>query len=984
MDQFGRFAFLSPGPNGTVGWSLTVDGSSGAFAFANATTGSVSLRNAGALDYESGVTSYTLVVTAASAAVPTQQGSGTLTILVLDAPDYPTVPPNQALAVTDYAVKGAVFSPPLIASLQDTGNYTANLSYRLLPPGPAATAACGLPPNVTEYPTTTGLVGGVPLFAVHPTTGVINVSATPTGVSWPLRPLTPYLNNFTRALYQVCLNVSTKWKSTVRAVVLEVVADVSNIPTITALAVGAANATSGVGYTDTLGGTPVFFIGSGFPLSIPPVGVNASLSNGAVTFNATGCSILSPTALSCTAPPGFGGGHVWSIFIARSLVPQALAQSGSAAPTPLTTSYAPPRITGLFNVTALPSSGGTEIWLSGRYFSSVPQVVTLAFGPGSSGGGSSSVGASNPSFTSDGSCYASSTAAGGVWPLQYACAALVTPGWSASRMDSWVRCVAPPGAGTGLQWVLTVGGQVGVPASSDVAALTIAYAPPVITSLSTGGANGSVSSYTLATLPTSGVVAGTGTPATVTLRGSGFGGNRCNGLNALYGSFALTGCVRPPLGSGGAVDSTVMTCAVSPGVGAGLGVSISVDGSAPSSAVNASYGSAGSLVLSYAPPSVSALSGSVVGIPTVGGTTLAITGTQFGPLGSAGITFVQYGPPASISRYQLRSDACAVTAVGASSSRIECTTLPGTGAGYALQLSIGGQPTPLFTSGNISYAPPVVAGFSGPGAAGADTRGGLALADVADQTVVISGVGFGPLGSPLAVSYSTTLRDGPVGTAVFTAVNCSQDGQAPQTTLLCTTAEGAGKALAWAVVVDGQVSVQPTTDYAPPFIATITGAGAGGGAVDAANPLGGDALILSGLDFGPSFVLNSSAAGAAGAGPAASTLLRRVSYGPTGVQHVLNSSQYALLSHTAIAVTLGPGTGSNLIFQVEVADQVSTSDPTAVFSFAPPSIAWLSPSNGATYSPPSAPTYITVGLLNFPLNDPLSVFRLTFGVQNRR
>ena len=34
----------------------------------------------------------------------------------------------------------------------------------------------------------------------------------------------------------------------------------------------------------------------------------------------------------------------------------------------------------------------------------------------------------------------------------------------------------------------------------------------------------------------------------------------------------------------------------------------------------------------------------------------------------------------------------------------------------------------------------------------------------------------------------------------------------------CNTSDGAGTSLGWRVVVDGQMSVQPTTSYAPPVI----------------------------------------------------------------------------------------------------------------------------------------------------------------------
>ena len=57
---------------------------------------------------------------------------------------------------------------------------------------------------------------------------------------------------------------------------------------------------------------------------------------------------------------------------------------------------------------------------------------------------------------------------------------------------------------------------------------------------------------------------------------------------------------------------------------------------------------------------------------------------------------------------------------------IECIAVPGTGKGHWVQASLGGQVSAAFNA-SMSYAAPVVAAFSGPGASGttAVTTGGV-------------------------------------------------------------------------------------------------------------------------------------------------------------------------------------------------------------------------------------------------------------------
>jgi hypothetical protein len=69
-------------------------------------------------------------------------------------------------------------------------------------------------------------------------------------------------------------------------------------------------------------------------------------------------------------------------------------------------------------------------------------------------------------------------------------------------------------------------------------------------------------------------------------------------------------------------------------------------------------------------------------------------------------------------------------------AQIVCQTVEGTGTGMSLTVTIGGQISRPFLNA-VSYAPPYITGFDGPGAIDADANGG--------QIVNIYGYNFGPV-----------------------------------------------------------------------------------------------------------------------------------------------------------------------------------------------------------------------------------------------
>jgi hypothetical protein len=168
--------------------------------------------------------------------------------------------------------------------------------------------------------------------------------------------------------------------------------------------------------------------------------------------------------------------------------------------------------------------------------------------------------------------------------------------------DSEIQCWLGSGVGAGLKWVVEVAGQ-----SSSVP--RTAYRPPVITALGVMTAGGAVNSSDAAVsqLRTAG-------GDVVVVMGDYFGPLSPNVVTWLTG-ISTTAC--SPLDD----SQTRMACTVGPGVGAGLHVSVVVAGQASAPSTQA---------LSFAPPQVLGVVGSGE-VPTAGGGTLTLLGTNFGP-----------------------------------------------------------------------------------------------------------------------------------------------------------------------------------------------------------------------------------------------------------------------------------------------------------------------------------------------------------------
>lgn len=258
-------------------------------------------------------------------------------------------------------------------------------------------------------------------------------------------------------------------------------------------------------------------------------GSNFGSSGASVSIGYLNCPITlqSQTMVYCTIPPGAGAG----LPIRLSIGGQEFVTSGS-----LLFSYAAPTLSSATPLSA-PTQGGNDLVITGTNFAASETQVTV----------------------------------GGV-----ACSLT-------QLQPTQLTCRVPPGVGTNLPIVVTVGGQV----ATDPA-LSLSYLGPVITSAN----------------PTAGPTAG---GATLTLTGLNFG--------TTQGSVTVGG-VNCPLTS---QQHSQLQCLLPPGVGTNVPIVVTVAGQ-PSNTF---------LGFSYLPPVVQSFS--PANASTAGGGTLVLTGQNFGP-----------------------------------------------------------------------------------------------------------------------------------------------------------------------------------------------------------------------------------------------------------------------------------------------------------------------------------------------------------------
>ncbi len=341
--------------------------------------------------------------------------------------------------------------------------------------------------------------------------------------------------------------------------------------------------------------------------------------------------------------------------------------------------------------------------------------------------------------------------------------------------------------------------------------------------------------------------------------------------------------------------------------------------------------------------------------PTEGGTTLTITGTNFGTnVQSATVTI--HGNSAVI--------------VTCQTNQITCLTPGGQGAGLALVVTVSGKGS---ATNSFSYSPPSIYGVSPTsigtagglldifgdslGSTGSVTLGGGTCFATSwnDHEIICVAPAGGGLGKTLLVTVSSQIAStnvnylGPTlntmlpssgttagGTLItltgsnFTAsagtVWFGSSSIAPaswnQTNIQFNLPAGQGLNQAVYVSVNGQDSGSLNFNYSPPGITSI---------VPASGPTAGaTSIVINGTNFGTS--------GTATLGGAACTGL--------------------IVGQTQITCTIPPGQGTNVPLVYSVGGQTATSTS---FSYSAPLVTGILPGSG----PASGGTVLTVNGLNF-------------------
>ena len=581
------------------------------------------------------------------------------------------------------------------------------------------------------------------------------------------------------------------------------------------------------------------------------------------------------TLITCTVPPGIGKDLTWRVGFGSFV----------SSPSSRRTSYLPPTVSLIETVTnpsvnRLNTSAdtlGQRIRVQGANFG--PALMVGRFAP--------------------------------VIKLYYgqpgAEGSFVTGACTIITVDSVVSCPASAGFGSGLSFKVYVGFlasstsyQSGVQSTVAFTGTTLAYFPPLI-SVNAQGRYNAIAVDSIADtrggsyFEVTGLNFGPVGTAPITLQYSVSPVSNSAGNTV----FETALCVVSDL-----VPHNLIRCKFAPGVGSNFFVRVTVG--------NQAFETPSTSSLAYTPPVILydpannrlGLSGFGLNVmPTTGGTTIEISGDFFGPIGSSPSPSAVYGKySGSIASLTRIPRSCVVSIAH---TLLRCVAGEGSGAGLVWAVNAGGQYSNVLRNVSTSYSPPSIQQYSGEGIT-ADTTG--------DQGVNISGVNFGPIGTPInLITYGSTGSE-------FRAKNCRL--VVPHIMISCDTVVGAGTSMSWVAYIDSQRSVSPTTTYLPPLVESFSGPGA----LDASTE-GKQAIVIHGRYF------------------STNSFLGKVTYGPSGNEYTaLNCNVTS--AHTAITCLTVPGTGRKLIWSITVGNQTTRS---SIFtSYAAPTITSLMPMRGPT------------------------------------
>jgi hypothetical protein len=441
----GRMNFTSHLPM-TVAWTWSIDSSSGAFVI-NPTSGIITVANstaAAALRYYTFPNRFDNLVLATSVSNPPLASLGSVSIQITEINIAPVLrPTSQVLPILETAaVQGATVGVVgAFKQNQPPSPFSSNITYSLITGAPQA-QLCPLNVSVGHlwYPTPSGLyAAGTSLFYINPVNGTLSVGdlsqVTDGGPDpWRLYPVFSYGNAFARAAYSVCVNLSdARGGFSVGAITVVIVANIPAQPAITSTSVN-------ILAMQTIGGENISFYGQNF--GAPGVlKVKAWSTNGASSYNATNCTVLSASEIVCTSVPGAGTGFTWTVWLDQGRV---------SSSSPLIAAYATPTISAISGAVLLSTSVPSMVVVDGTNFGPPGTQVSLKYGS----------------------------------TTQFSC----TPVTNNSDSHIRVRCMSSTGSGSGLPWSLTIATQTWTWTAMSGLPL-FSYAPPYISSISVSGDN---------------------------------------------------------------------------------------------------------------------------------------------------------------------------------------------------------------------------------------------------------------------------------------------------------------------------------------------------------------------------------------------------------------------------------------------------------------------------------------------------------------
>jgi hypothetical protein len=298
-------------------------------------------------------------------------------------------------------------------------------------------------------------------------------------------------------------------------------------------------------------------------------------------------------------------------------------------------------------------------------------------------------------------------------------------------------------------------------------------------------------------------------------------------------------------------------------------------------------------------------------LTTVGGQNVTLIGKNFGTLYSTSVVQVTF----SNGKYDEVAE-CTLPGYPESNTEINCVTSEGHGgSGYVWSVAISGDaydsPGSALSSFETSYEFPAISTVD---AAPSPSQGGA--------LVTITGSNFGAI----SAEASLEVRYGSLSTALqdwYTAEMCSV--VEAHSRIECTTAEGTGHSLSWAVIVEGQVGASSSTHtrYRAPTLESFTVFSIDGDEKNVLATNGGENVHIRGANFGVAGTVIVAEYGALISDERYTTIKCRV-----------------VEDHIRIACESVPGVGAGWHWRVSVSGQWGPFSNFTV-SYSPPTIDFL-------------------------------------------